>query len=431
MPHHACTATICLLAALQVISKLLTAAGTDPHISAHLLGCLQTLASPATDAQAVAVCEGVLATKPPVVPWLLKQLEQSAGGPARVVAAAALGALFCGVQVPPCSLLLQLLHVVGCNASELCTTAQVTACMKWGLAVLQAALHALKQCMSVGAPAVCTARTHACCPPHTFTTFLTCVTLWVAAWACSQVCCMPCWAVLRRARQCTGSWQVGACSRWLQPSRRSRCGAATKTFNMHCHGCRHAAPWMQVGTAMDAAVSVSSTSPQVVFHCLSVACTYACPQSLPLLGGRHASAHAAAVLELLCAPPAPSAAAAQAGGTGKDSSGTKDGKKSRAGSAASSKASAGAAGGADRSLSSVLQQGVLAAGGLPALLKVGQYCRQQPLGPGPARLTHTPYRRCDSCSLPVCCKIPSGMTTPHGRQASPNQTVLQLHNRFC
>lgn len=158
--------------------------------------------------------------------------------------------------------------------------------------------------------------------------------------------------------------------------------------SMHCHGCS----------------CVGFENQPLSVLSLSGCCLHAhdaCPQLLPLLGGRHASAHAAAVLELLCAPPAsPSAAAAQAGGAGgKDSSGTKDGKKSRAGSAASSKASAGAAGsGADRSLSSVLQQGVLTAGGLPALLKVGQYRRQQPLGPGPARLTHAPHT-CSSISL--------------------------------
>jgi hypothetical protein len=123
---------------------------------------------------------------------------------------------------------------------------------------------------------------------------------------------------------------------------------------MHCHDCN--------------CVSVQG----LPLFCLLPACMPACLQALPLLGGRNVSAHAAAVLELLCTPPAPSAtaAAAQAGGTGKDN-GTKGG-KSRAGSAASSKASAGGAGGTDRSLSSVLQQGVLAAGGLPALLKVGR-----------------------------------------------------------
>jgi hypothetical protein len=72
-----------------VICKLLTAPGCDPHVSTHLLGCLEVLASPAGDPQAVAVCEGLLAAKPPLLPWLLKQLELS--GRAAGVAAAALG----------------------------------------------------------------------------------------------------------------------------------------------------------------------------------------------------------------------------------------------------------------------------------------------------------------------------------------------------
>jgi hypothetical protein len=72
-----------------VICKLLTAPGSDPHVNTHLLWCLEVLASPAADPQAVAVCEGFLAAKPPLLPWLLKQLELSGG--AAGVAAAALG----------------------------------------------------------------------------------------------------------------------------------------------------------------------------------------------------------------------------------------------------------------------------------------------------------------------------------------------------
>lgn len=53
--------------------------GFQAAVSAHLLGCLEVLASPATEQQAVAVCEGVLAAKPPVLPWMLKQLEQPSG----------------------------------------------------------------------------------------------------------------------------------------------------------------------------------------------------------------------------------------------------------------------------------------------------------------------------------------------------------------
>jgi hypothetical protein len=91
-------------------------------------------------------------------------------------------------------------------------------------------------------------------------------------------------------------------------------------------------------------------------------------QALPLLGGRNASAHAAAIIEQLCTPPPPSAQAAAAGSAGKD--GAKGG-KSRAASASSKASSRGAAGG-DKALAAALQQGVLAAGGLPALLKVWQ-----------------------------------------------------------
>lgn len=72
-----------------MLCKLLTSAGAaESTLGTHLLGCLQTLATPASDAQAVAVCEAVLAAKPPIVPWLLRQLEQAAAG---VVVAAALG----------------------------------------------------------------------------------------------------------------------------------------------------------------------------------------------------------------------------------------------------------------------------------------------------------------------------------------------------
>jgi hypothetical protein len=91
-------------------------------------------------------------------------------------------------------------------------------------------------------------------------------------------------------------------------------------------------------------------------------------QALPLLGGRNASAHAAAVIEQLCTPPPPSAQAGAAGITGKD--GAKGG-KSRAASAGSKVTCGGAVGG-DKELAAALQQGVLAAGGLPALLKVRQ-----------------------------------------------------------
>lgn len=144
-------------------------------------------------------------------------------------------AVLWGAGFPPCSSCCCIM-LPGCNASGL-RLAQVTACTKRWLAVLQAALHALRQCMSVGAPAVriaCTARTHArtqtCCPtPRTPSLSASRVShCGVAACACSQVCCMPCWTVLRLARRCAGSWQVGACSHWLQPSRRSRCGAALK-----------------------------------------------------------------------------------------------------------------------------------------------------------------------------------------------------------
>lgn len=81
--------TVCYFL-FQVICKLLTAPGSSPQVAPHLLGCLEVLASPATDPQAVAVCECLLAAKPPLLPWLLKQLELS-GGAAGVAAAAALG----------------------------------------------------------------------------------------------------------------------------------------------------------------------------------------------------------------------------------------------------------------------------------------------------------------------------------------------------
>lgn len=104
-------------------------------------------------------------------------------------------------------------------------------------------------------------------------------------------------------------------------------------------------------------------------------------QSMPLLGGRNASAHAAGILEVLCTPPPPAAAAA--GGSGptsssKGKSGKEGGAKqpARAASAssksgASSGGTAAAAGaGGDATLATALQQAVLVADGLPALLKV-------------------------------------------------------------
>lgn len=112
-------------------------------------------------------------------------------------------------------------------------------------------------------------------------------------------------------------------------------------------------------------------------------------QSLPLLGGRNGSAHAAGVIELLCTPPAPSPSASDAGGgssSASTSAGKKDGsggkasgtKQSRTSSASSSKGSGSAAGGGggggDASLTTALQQGVLAAGGLPALIQVCAVC---------------------------------------------------------
>jgi len=80
---------------LQAIAKLLVTPGTDGALSTSLQGCLVCLATPASDAQAVAVCvsllaaESLLAAKPPLVPWLLKQQETSPG--AGTTAAAALG----------------------------------------------------------------------------------------------------------------------------------------------------------------------------------------------------------------------------------------------------------------------------------------------------------------------------------------------------
>lgn len=107
--------------------------------------------------------------------------------------------------------------------------------------------------------------------------------------------------------------------------------------------------------------------PNVVMCCAMLCCA---AQSLPLLGGRNASAHAAAVIELLCSPPAAAAAPAAAGSSssaGKD--GGKSGKASRAASAKSTSGSSAAAGG-EAALASALQQGIVAAGGLQALLKV-------------------------------------------------------------
>lgn len=106
---------------LQVLSKLITTAGTDVHVSTHLLGCLEVLASPAMDPQAVAVCEGVLATKPPLVPWLLKQLEQSAGGPG--LAGAALGKHLLHFGMPSNSL-----EAVGCLSRSGYPCAHCIAC---------------------------------------------------------------------------------------------------------------------------------------------------------------------------------------------------------------------------------------------------------------------------------------------------------------
>jgi hypothetical protein len=105
---------------------------------------------------------------------------------------------------------------------------------------------------------------------------------------------------------------------------------------------------------------------------LTLSCAMLCcaAQTLPLLGGRNASAHAAAVIELLCSPPAAAAAPAAASSSssaGKD--GGKSGKASRAASAKSTSGSSAAAGG-EAALASALQQGIVAAGGLQALLKV-------------------------------------------------------------
>lgn len=75
-----------LLTSMQVLCKVLMTPGAHPAVSAHLLGCIEVLAGPAGKQQAVAVCEGVLAAKPPVLPWVLKQLEQPSGS--GVVAAA-------------------------------------------------------------------------------------------------------------------------------------------------------------------------------------------------------------------------------------------------------------------------------------------------------------------------------------------------------
>lgn len=93
-------------------------------------------------------------------------------------------------------------------------------------------------------------------------------------------------------------------------------------------------------------------------------------QSLPLLGGRTACEQAAGILEILCSPaPAPASTAGVTGSAaGKDA---KSAKPARAASASSSSAASAASGnGGDAGLTASLQKGVLAAGGLPALLKV-------------------------------------------------------------
>jgi hypothetical protein len=104
--------------------------------------------------------------------------------------------------------------------------------------------------------------------------------------------------------------------------------------------------------------------------------------SLPLVGGRHAAADAAAVLQAICRPnllQQPAAAAAEDRKGGKEG---KDGKEGAAGSKESSgsKGSSTAATGggsadaaADASLTAAVQQSVLSADGLAALLQV---CRK-------------------------------------------------------
>lgn len=52
------------------------APGTAPALCVHVLGCLHCLATPAVDSQAVAVCDVLVAAKPPLVPWLLKHLDK-------------------------------------------------------------------------------------------------------------------------------------------------------------------------------------------------------------------------------------------------------------------------------------------------------------------------------------------------------------------
>lgn len=83
-------------------------------------------------------------------------------------------------------------------------------------------------------------------------------------------------------------------------------------------------------------------------------------QCLPLEGGRNASASAAAILQVLCAP-IPAAAGGPTAGN----------KETDAGNGSSLAAAAAAnAGGADATLTAAVQQKVLAASGLQALLKV-------------------------------------------------------------
>jgi hypothetical protein len=87
-------------------------------------------------------------------------------------------------------------------------------------------------------------------------------------------------------------------------------------------------------------------------------------QELPLEGGRNASASAAAILQTVCAPIPAAAAGAAAGASSKES---------EASTGSSLAAAAASAGGADATLTAAVQQKVLAAGGLQALLMV---CRQ-------------------------------------------------------
>lgn len=103
--------------------------------------------------------------------------------------------------------------------------------------------------------------------------------------------------------------------------------------------------------------------------------------SLPLVGGRHAAADAAAVLQAVCSPMPPpglaTAAAGEAGsnvsskdGGGKaEGSGGKESSSSGKGSATATGAAASGDAAADATLTVAVQEGVLAAGGLQGLLK--------------------------------------------------------------